>query len=313
MKHEPVLLNEVVDMLNCKPGKNYVDCTVGMGGHAEAILERIGKGKLIGIDCDDTAIRMAGESLKRFGDRFIPVHDNFTNIEAIFKKLNIGFVDGILLDLGISLHQLDEPSRGFSFMKDGPLDMRMDRSREETAGEFVNQLSEKELAELLKNFGEERAARRIAKRIVKFRAREPVRTTKELADIIRGVFRERRRINPATKTFQALRIAVNRELEALESTLEKASCLLSIGGRICIISYHSLEDRIVKREFLRLSKGTSGEGPVSEVQDPESRSGKTSRARLLILTKKPLVPSRAEVLMNRRSRSAKMRAAERIE
>ncbi len=306
MRHKPVLLNEVVDMLNCKPNKNYVDCTVGTGGHAEAILERIGKGRLVGIDCDETAIRIAGESLKKFGDRFVPVCDNFTNVEAIFKKLNIGFVDGILFDLGISLHQLDEPSRGFSFMRDGPLDMRMDRTKEGTAGEFVNQLPEKKLVELLRNFGEERATRRIARRIVELRAKKPIRTTKELADIISGVFRKRGRIHPATKTFQALRIAVNGELEALHAVLEKASCLLSIGGRICVISYHSLEDRIVKREFLRLSKGTPWE-------NAKCKPGSASKVKLLILTKKPLVPSRGEVLLNRRSRSAKMRVAERIE
>ena len=239
-KHKPVLLNEAVDMLNCESGKTYVDCTVGMGGHAEAILERIGKGKLIGIDCDETAIRLAGEFLERFGAKFIPVHDNFTNLGDILKRLNVGFVDGILFDLGISSRQLAEPSRGFSFMEDGPLDMRMDRTVEKTAGELVNQLPERDLAEFLIKFGEERNARRIARRIVEFRAKKSIRTTKELAGIVSGVFRKRGRIHPATKTFQALRIAVNGELSALYSVLEKAGCLLSIGGRICVISYHSL-------------------------------------------------------------------------
>lgn len=320
MRHVPVLLSEVVDMLNCEHDKNYVDCTVGTGGHAEAILERTGKGKVIGIDCDETAIRIARESLKRFGDRFIPVRDNFANIEAIFDKLHIGLVDGILLDLGISFHQLDEPSRGFSFMRDGPLDMRMDGTRRETAGELLNQLPEEKLVQILRDFGEERAGRRIARRIVKLRAKRPIRTTKELADIVSGVVRFRGRIHPATRTFQALRIAINRELEALQIVLEKASCLLSIGGRICVISYHSLEDRIAKREFLRLSKGIPEQSPTTrasrdcpEVQTPECKPAKTSKVKLLILTKKPVLPSREEVLMNPRSRSAKMRVAERIE
>ncbi len=304
-RHVPVLLNEVVDMLDCKPDNDYVDCTAGQGGHAEAILEKTGSGKLIGIDRDETVIGIATESLKRFGDRFTPVHDNFTNIEAILKNHNIAFVHGILFDLGLSLHQLDSPSRGFSFTKDGPLDMRMDRTGEKTAGQFVNQLPERKLAELLGNFGEERGARRIARRIVKSRARKPILTTRELAGIISGVSRKRGRIHPATKSFQALRIAVNGELEALQATLEKASCLLSIGGRICVISYHSLEDRIVKREFLRLSKGIPEKSPTTHE--------KTSEVKLLILTKKPVVPSREEIMANRRSRSAKMRVAERIE
>jgi len=294
MRHKPVLLNEVVDMLNCKPGKNYVDCTVGMGGHTEAILQKTGKGKIVGIDCDEAAVQAASESLKRFGDRFIPVHDNFANIESVFEKLNIRSVDGILFDLGVSLNQLNDPSRGFSFMKEGPLDMRMDVTGKETADELVNRLPESKLAQLLEEFGEDRASRRIAKRIVRMRARNHIGTTKELADIVSSVYPRRCRIHPATRTFQALRIAVNRELEAIKTVLEKASCLLSTGGRICVISYHSLEDRIVKREFLRLSNEAPG------------------KVKLLVLTKKPIVPSREEVLSNRRSRSAKMRVAERI-
>ena len=297
MRHKPVLLNEVLDLLNCAPGKVFVDCTVGTGGHAEAILKRIGEGgKLVGIDCDDAAIKIVKRQFQGFGNRFIPVHDNFVNIEVILHKLGIGFVDGILLDIGISSHQLGDPARGFSFAGDGPLDMRMDRSSGKTAGELINRLPEKKLVEIFGNFGEERYARRIAKRIVELRKKKSIQRTRELASLVCSVYRSRGRIHPATRTFQALRINVNSELERLSSVLERAVCLLAPGGRICVISYHSLEDRIVKNEFLRLSK-----------------SRENDMARLSIITKKPLVPSREEVLSNRRARSAKMRVAERVE
>jgi 16S rRNA (cytosine1402-N4)-methyltransferase len=297
--HEPVLLHEVVNMLNCGPGKSYVDCTLGSGGHAEAILERLGgNGKLIGIDCDGSAIAAASDRLQRFGAEFVPIHDNFVNIGDVLKRLNVEFVDGILFDLGVSSNQLDEPSRGFSFRNDGPLDMRMDSSLSMSACELVNQLPERDLSELLWNYGEERKARRIARRIVESRKRKAIRTTKELADIVVKASPSRGRIHPATRTFQALRIAVNRELEVLRDVLEKAACLLSPGGRICIISYHSLEDRIVKREFLRLSAAI-----------PE---GTGEKVRFRIVVKKPVVPSREEMFSNRRCRSAKMRVAERL-
>ena len=301
MRHKPVLLNEALDLLNCAPGKIFVDCTVGTGGHAEAILEKIGEGgKLIGIDCDDAAIKIVKLQLRGFGNRFIPVHDNFVNIEVILHKLGIGFVDGILLDIGVSSHQLSDPARGFSFAGDGPLDMRMDRSSGKTAGELVNRLPEKKLAEILKNFGEEPYARRIAKRIIELRRKKSIQGTKELASLVCRVYRSRGRIHPATRTFQALRIDVNSELELLSSVLERAVCLLVPGGRICVISYHSLEDRIVKNEFLRLSKDRAGPNGGDMVK-------------LSIITRKPMVPSREEVLSNHRARSAKLRAAERVE
>ena len=297
MRHKPVLVNEVLDLLNCAPGKIFVDCTVGTGGHAEAILGKIGEGgKLIGIDCDDAAIKIVKLQLRGFGNRFIPVHDNFVNIEVILHKLGIGFADGILLDIGVSSHQLSDPARGFSFASDGPLDMRMDRSNGKTAGEMVNRLPEKKLAEILKNFGEEPYARRIAKRIIELRRKKSIQGTKELASLVCRVYRSRGRIHPATRTFQALRIDVNSELELLSSVLERAVCLLVPGGRICVISYHSLEDRIVKNEFLRLSKSRGND-----------------MVKLSIVTRKPMVPSREEVLSNRRARSAKLRIAERVE
>ncbi len=301
-------------MLNCSPGKSYVDCTLGSGGHAEAILERLGgNGKLIGIDCDESAIAAASDRLQRFGAEFVSIHDNFVNIGDILKRLNVEFVDGILFDLGVSSNQLDEPSRGFSFRNDGPLDMRMDSSLSTSACELVNQLPERDLSELLWNYGEERKSRRIARRIVEARKRKAIRTTKELADIVIKASPSRGRIHPATRTFQALRIAVNRELEMLRDVLERAACLLSAGGRICVISYHSLEDRIVKREFLRLSKSI----PVlvsrtcrGELARP---NGQASLPLLKLVTKKPVVPSREEMFSNRRCRSAKMRVAERVE
>lgn len=310
MRHTPVLLDEVLDLLNCVPGKSFVDCTVGTGGHAESILEKTGEeGRVIGIDCDEVAIRIVKERLRRFGSRFIPVHDNFVNVESILHELGIEFVDGILLDLGVSSHQLDDPARGFSFKNDGPLDMRMDRSSGETADLLINQLPEKKLAGMLREFGEERYARRIAGRVIKLRKRKSIRTTKELATLACGVYRSRSRIHPATRTFLAVRIAVNKELDLLCRVLERAVCLLGPGGRICVISYHSLEDRIVKNEFRRLSKDSFAV-PHPYPLPPLGRGG--DRARLSIITRKPVVPSREEVLLNHRARSAKMRVAERV-
>lgn len=293
--HRPVLVHEAVDMLNCAGGGIFVDCTVGGGGHAEAILEKLDEGgKLIGIDCDETALETVRERLGKFGTKLILRHGNFIDIREILKELGIEAVDGILFDLGISSSQLDDPNRGFSFRNDGLLDMRMDRSQSLTAGEIVNSFSESEIADLLWNYGEERKSRRIAKSICEFRKSRQIRTTKELADIAAGACRYRGRIHPATRTFQALRIAVNSELRVLQSVLERAVSCLPGGGRICVISYHSLEDRIVKNEFRRFSKPACGNPKVT------------------VLTKKPIVPSREEVLLNRRSRSAKMRAAERV-
>lgn len=289
--HRAVLLDEVLDHLNLAPGKKILDCTVGGGGHARAILERITPGGiLIGIDQDQEALKVASDNLKRFKDNIYLIHDNFKNLDVHLSKLNLGKVDGILFDLGLSSLQLEEKERGFSIKQDGPLDMRMDRGLKINAGYLVNKLSESEIAKILKEFGEERYSRRIARALV---ARRPIETTRRLAEVVSKAVPARYRygrIDSATRTFQALRIKVNNELEALDSALDKVTNCLKEDGRICVISFHSLEDRIVKNRFKDYRK----------------------KNLLKILTKKPIRPQREEVLINARSRSARLRVAERI-
>ncbi len=286
--HIPVMLNESLEYLNIKPGDTVVDCTIGEGGHSVEILKRIGKnGLLIGIDKDDDALKRAKERLSFIGDNFILFHSTFADLTEILKSLNVKQVNGIIADLGISSLQLHEAGRGFSFMKDGPLDMRMNQSTEITASVLVNSLSESELADIIYYYGEERIARKIAKAIVQQRKKKRIETTSELARIIGSVYKKRGRINPATKTFQALRIAVNNELKDLEKFLKEAPLSLAKGGRIVVISYHSLEDRIVKRAFMN--------NPV-----------------IKRINKKVIVSTREEVIVNSRARSAKMRVAERL-
>ncbi len=286
--HTPVLLEEVLTWLSPRPGGTYVDATVGLGGHAEAILERIlPGGRLIGLDRDPEAIAVARERLSRFQGAFQLVHADFADLRKVLQDLGIGQVQGVLMDLGVSVLQLTSPHRGFSFSLPGPLDMRMDPSSPVTAADLVNRLSEQELADLLRHYGEEPFARRIARAIVR---RRPIYTTQELREAVAQAVPRRawpRRIDVATRTFQALRIAVNRELEALEQALPQAVEVLSPGGRLVVISFHSLEDRIVK-QFLRRAEG------------------------LRVLTPKPVRPSREEVRRNPRARSARLRAAERI-
>lgn len=289
--HQAVLLHEVLEYLNLAPGKTILDCTVGCGGHGRAILELITPGgRLIGIDQDEEAIEVASHNLKEFCGNIFFVNDNFRNLRNILTELNIGEVDGMVFDLGLSSLQLEERKRGFSIKQDGPLDMRMSRSLKIDAECLLNKLKEFEIAEILKNFGEERFSRRIARAIV---AKRPICTTQKLVRIILEAvpFKSRHgRIHPATRTFQALRIAVNHELESLDATLDVLPRFLKRGGRICIISFHSLEDRIVKNKFRDYKR-----------QDV-----------LRILTKKPIRPEREEVLINPRSRSAKLRVAERV-
>jgi len=286
----------VIQTLRLRPNSICVDCTLGEGGHAEAILEATAPdGLLIGIDRDGAAIRKAAERLNRFGARVRLFHENFKNIGAFLKTQALQGVDGILMDLGVSTLQLMDPERGFSFQSNGPLDMRMDKGSPVTAEALVNSLPEREMVRILFEYGEERWARRIARAVAEARKEKPITTTLQLADLIRRAVpraARMRRLHPATKTFQALRIVVNRELEGLDAALADAVNGLNPGGRLCVIAFHSLEDRIVKTTFRGLSRS-----------DP---------APVRVLTKKPIVPGREEIRMNPRSRSAKLRGVERI-
>jgi len=285
--HIPVLLEETIEALAVQPGGRYIDCTLGAGGHALAILERSSPGgQLLGIDADPEAIAVARARLEAHKSSTLLVNDNFINLKTIATKYDFSPVHGILLDLGLSSPQLESSGRGFSFQGDEPLDMRLSPSQEITAADILNTSSEAELARLIRTLGEEHKSRRIARWIVQER---PLKTTLELVRAIeRAVGSRRGRIHPATRTFQALRIAVNHELEHLSSALEQATSLLGAGGRLVVISYHSLEDRIVKR-FMQ----------------EEAR-----KACLRLVYKKVVTPSLAEVHFNPRSRSAKLRAAE---
>lgn len=308
-RHVPVMVKEVIDYLNCSPGKTYVDGTLGGGGHAQAILEAIGPdGYLIGIDRDPDAITYSGKSLHRFKPNVQIFHDDFTHLPQILSQLHISGVDGILLDLGLSLYQLEGSGRGFSFMRDEPLDMRMNPEQGYTASELVNRRSGKELVYIIAQYGEEPWAARIAKRIVNGRRQQPIRSSLQLAEIVKKAVpaRHRRgRIHPATRTFQALRIAVNRELEALEEFLDEAVNFLNPGGRLCILSFHSLEDRIVKERFKALARGCT-----CPPQFPRCVCAR--RPQVSILTKRPVRPGQPEVQENPMARSARLRAAERL-
>ncbi len=277
-------------------GRTYLDCTVGYSGHAEKILEASGPdSRLIGIDRDAMAIAASRERLARFGDRVFLLHGHFVDLKRHLTFCGIGQVDGILFDLGISSPQLEEPARGFSFQGDGPLDMRMDQSMSGTAADLVNRWPEVQLADTIFQFGEERFSRRIARAIVRARERHLLATTKELVSVIEGAVPanyRHGRLHCATRTFQAIRIAVNHELDCLDPALRDAADVLSPGGRLCVISFHSLEDRIVKHTLRALS-------------------GKDDPA-LVVLTKKPQIPTKEESDRNPRSRSAKLRAAQRV-
>jgi len=317
----------VLDLLAPRPGGIYVDATVGAGGHAEAILERaMPEGRLIGMDRDHEALAAAADRLARFGSAVTLVHVNFTALRDVLTARGVEAVDGIVMDLGLSSLQLADPVRGFSFQVDGPLDMRMDRSQPETAADLVNGLSEEQIRQMLRDYGQERWAGRIARRIVRVR---PLQTTADLADVVAGAVPRRhwpRRIHPATRTFQALRIAVNHELDDLEEALPNVVEGLRDGGRLCTITFHSLEDHIVKHTFLCLSRGyPSGLGPSTRTTAgrwarpipwpaPMEDAGEVASAgpRVRVLTRRPLTPSEAEVARNPRARSAKLRAVERI-
>jgi 16S rRNA (cytosine1402-N4)-methyltransferase len=307
-EHATVLLSEAVDLLRPRPGGVYVDGTLGGGGHAEQILERSGPdGTLIGLDQDGLAIARSRERLKHFGQRAILRQENFRNITRVLAELGISAVDGILLDLGLSWFHVRSPERGFSFLADGPLDMRMDPRNPVTAADLVNSLSRQELVHILREYGEETRALAIAKAIERSRERGPVTSTAQLAQIVSSVFPAYppRRIHPATLTFQALRIAVNDEIGALGDGLGQMIAMLRPGGRLAVISFHSLEDRVVKRTFAQHAKGC-----ICPPKLPVCSCGK--RPDLAVVTKRPLTPSSAEIASNAASRSAKLRAAEKL-
>jgi 16S rRNA (cytosine1402-N4)-methyltransferase len=291
--HTPVMLEGVLCQLDPAPGKTIVDATVGTGGHAEAILRRIMPGgRLIGIDRDQESLAVAKEKLEDFAGSFELIYGNFMEIESILKNLRIKKVDGILFDLGISSFQLSNPERGFGFQYNGPLDMRMDRNSYISAYDLINNLTEEELSNLLRLFGQERWHNRIARFLVRQRQTHPINTTEELTDIVVRAIPysyQHYRIHPATRTFQAMRIAVNRELETLETALTDSVELLAKGGRLCVISFHSLEDRVAKLAFRKASL----------------------EEKMRILTNKPQQPPESEKKDNPSSRSAKLRAAER--
>jgi len=308
--HVPVLLEESMEMLNLKQAGLYVDCTMGGAGHSRVILERTKPhGKLIAIDQDVNAVEAGRERLRDYQGRFTIVHDNFKNIGSILEKLEIKTVDGVLLDIGVSSFQLDHGERGFSYLEDAPLDMRMDpTSGQITAAELLNTKSEEEIRDIIYHFGEERWAKRIAQFIMAFRGKKPVRTTGELVEIIKAAIPAGARKtgpHPAKRTFQALRIAINSELEVLESAVADAATFLRPGGRICAITFHSLEDRIVKQQFQKLSRTCTCPPhlPVCTCKTVPL---------LRIVTKKPILPSEEEISRNPRARSAKLRAAERV-
>jgi len=309
-RHIPVMRSEVLEYLNCRPGKIFVDGTLGGAGHARDICERImPDGLLIGIDQDPAAIANAGIVLEPFAARVRLVHENFAQLPNVLSQLGITGVDGILLDLGLSLNQLENSGRGFSFQREEPLDMRMDPRAPETAADLVNGLAEDELRRIFQEFGEERFAGRIARVIAAERRRAPVQTSGELARIVcaavPGRASGRNRIHPATRVFMALRIAVNRELERLAEFLDQAPHCLNREGRLCILAFHSLEDRIVKHRLRAFAQGRQPESPFAP-----------NRQRvpgvLKVLTKKVLRPGPEEIAANPMARSTRLRAAERV-
>lgn len=302
--HKPVLVKETIEALAVRPGGRYIDCTLGGGGHAAAILDNSSPGgQLLGIDGDPEAINTAKTRLEAYSDSTLLINENFVNLQAICLKHDFFPVHGILFDLGLSSLQLSNSVRGFSFQLDGPLDMRFSPGQEITAADIINTYSEIELARLIRTYGEETRSRQIARYIIKER---PINTTLELAHIIeQAVGGRRERIHPATRTFQALRIAVNRELENLEASLKQAINLLGFEGRLVVISYHSLEDRIVKRLIRQESRGC-----ICPPSAPVCICGHKPSLRLI--SKRIITPSPAEVQLNPRSRSAKLRVAEHI-
>jgi 16S rRNA (cytosine1402-N4)-methyltransferase len=308
--HEPVLLRETLELLEPARGGLFVDCTLGLGGHAEALLSASPEIRLVGVDRDPQALDLARRRLEPYGDRVLYAESDYRDLDAVFDRLDLGKAAGILADLGVSSLQLDRAERGFSFQREGPLDMRMG-ARGPTAADIVNDTPEADLTQLFKTYGEEPQARRIARRLVEVREERPFETTTELAEAVSaakgpgrpGDRRGRRKTHPATQVFQALRIAVNDELAGLERFLDAAVGLLEVEGRLVVLSYHSLEDRIVKHRLRDLDRG--------EV-DPITGRPRAETRLIEVLTKKPVRPSAPEVEANPRSRSARLRAARRL-
>ena len=307
-EHKSVLLHETIDSLNIKADGIYVDGTLGGGGHAFEVCRRLGDGgKLIGIDQDGDAIAAATERLKEFPGRTVIVRNNYENIAEVLRDLGIEKVDGIYLDLGVSSYQLDTAERGFTYREDVPLDMRMDQRNPRTAADIVNTYSESELYRMIRDYGEDRFAKNIAKHIVKAREKKPIETPGELTEIPKAAIRAKIRAtggHPAKQTFQAIRIELNRELDVLNRSIDRMIGLLNPGGRLSIITFHSLEDRIVKTRF------KTNENPCTCPPDfPVCVCGKKSRGR--VITRKPILPSEEEIQENSRSKSAKLRVFER--
>ncbi len=308
--HVPIMVREVTDLLQPKRGGVFVDGTLGGGGHSEAILRLLPEtGRLIGIDRDETALRAASERLSPFGDRFTAIHGNFFHMQSLLLQRGVTKVDGILLDLGVSSYQLDEPSRGFSYKVEAPLDMRMDQTAALTAADVVNGYPEKELIRIFRDYGEEHFSPLIARRILERRAQKPIETTTELADLIAGAipskFRHKEQQHPARRCFQAIRIEVNGELQGLREAVDRCIDLLNPGGRIVILTFHSLEDRIVKTAF------KTAENPcVCPPRSPQCVCGRTPYGR--ILTKHPLTACEEEQRENSRSACCKLRALEKL-
>ena len=306
-KHKSVLLNETIDGLNIKPDGIYVDGTLGGGGHAYKVCRRLGeKGSIVGIDQDAAAIEAASARLKDFGEKVTIVRSNYCDMKSKLHELGIDKVDGIVLDLGVSSYQLDTAERGFSYREDAPLDMRMDTRQKMTARDIVNDYTEADLYRVIRDYGEDKFAKNIAKHIVQARAVKPVETTAELSEIIRASIPmkfQKKSGHPAKRTFQAIRIELNRELDVLRDSLDDMIDLLNPGGRLCIITFHSLEDRIVKSAFRK------NENPCTCPPDfPVCVCGKKSKGS--IITKKPILPSEEELEYNSRSKSAKLRIFE---
>lgn len=306
--HVSVLLNECIDNLNIRPEGTYLDGTLGLGGHSYEIAKRLSTGRLICIDRDENAIAYSRERLREFADKVTFVHANFSEAAEILDNLGIDSVDGMLFDLGVSSPQLDDADRGFSYMQDAPLDMRMNQSSSLTAYDIINGYGENEIAKILFEFGEERFSRRIAQEIVRARNQKPVETTLELVDIIRSAMPAaalREKQHPAKRSFQAIRIAVNDELGEISKMMDTAPDALSSGGRLCVISFHSLEDRIIKNKIASRENGC-----ICPREAPICTCGFVRT--LKSVSRKPILPSDEEIETNPRSRSAKLRVAEHI-